>query len=75
MRAHDVRNLRQCETCGGLVFKAELLNNERVCVSCAYRATGLVGFMEKYPQDEWRKLPLSLIGVDGMRALLDRMAR
>ena len=31
------------------------------------------GFMKKYKQSAWEKLPLRLIGPDGMRALLARI--
>jgi hypothetical protein len=73
MTSHDVRNLRYCKTCERLAHSGEFLSDE-LCIDCAFeQAGGLVGFMKKYKRAAWEKLPLRLIGVDGMRTLLAKI--
>ena len=71
-RAHDVRTLRYCTTCQGLDHKSRFISGkDDLCVACAFRITGSVeAFMAVYPPAEWAKLPLNLVGVDGMRRLI-----
>ena len=72
MRCHAVRQLRVCEVCGALGNKRDFLNQYGdLCPSCALRRAGdLSGFMAMYKKEEWDKLPLSVVGVTGMRRLL-----
>lgn len=79
MGAHDVRNLRYCDTCHALGWKDEFLEDgprrekrPSICVACAYKAAGsLEAFTARYDRAEWGKLPLDLIGGDAMSRLLD----
>ena len=76
MRAHDVRHLRYCEGCQVLGDKHEFLDTGTLCVKCAYVAAGdLDEFIHSYPRQEWVKLPLNLVGVEGMQRLLALLAR
>lgn len=73
--SHDVRTLRYCERCARFGFRRDFLEQGALCIECAYTEIGLNGFCQTYPQKEWEKLPLGLIGADGMRALLARIQR
>jgi hypothetical protein len=77
MKAHDVRRLRACHGCGDLIDKdGIIIGFADRCPSCALAyAGGLTRFTEMYPVSEWKKLPLGLIGADGMRWLLDRLPK
>lgn len=72
MNCHAVRDLRVCEVCGALGNKQAFLNQYGdLCPLCALRRSGsLKGFMTMYNKEEWDKIPLSVVGVRGMRQLL-----
>lgn len=70
MKAHDVRNLRYCRQCAVLGHKDDFLTKDDLCIACAWNAAGgLMHFMELHP-DDWKKLPLGLIGPDCMLVLI-----
>jgi hypothetical protein len=74
MKAHDVRSLRYCDTCSRLAYKQDFLETGSMCIPCAFAlAQGLDHFMVAYDRVEWEKLPLNLVGPDGMRRLLRAM--
>lgn len=71
MRAHDVRNLRACPSCHWLGHKRNFVRDERLCIRCALAEAGtLEQFLASHPREDWEKLPLSLIGADGMRQVI-----
>lgn len=76
MNAHDVRRLRVCDVCSGLLDKSAVIEGygAKLCGACAIkRAGGLGAFMTMYPQSEWKKLDLATVGATGMQMLLRRI--
>lgn len=74
MKAHDVRNLRACDLCGGLGHLKNFLRTEQTCIKCAFTNAGSIeAFMAYYPREEWEKLPLGLIGADAMRTMIAKI--
>ena len=72
-KAHDVRRLRACHYCGGLgrddcmVERNDALYHGR----CFINRFGLEAFLA-LPTEQTHRVTLDDIGVDAMRALLDR---
>lgn len=71
MKAHDVRHLRHCKICEQLGHKDDFIHSGDRCLACAFtEAGGLDQFLELYPWSDCEKLPIGLIGFEGMQRLI-----
>ena len=78
MKAHNVRRLRYCRICQDLDDKSKFISDDygSTCVECAFAQAGsLQNFMETYSSINWEKLTLNMVGVNGMRTLLEALRK
>lgn len=73
MNSHSVRHMRVCVGCQVLGFKQDFIvdGKDDLCPQCAFGLEETVeAFMAHYPISEWQKLPLNVVGVEGMVKLM-----